>query len=57
MRLTAREMEQWTRAKEEGWKEGIWESIRNLIANNIPAEEVKRLLKVTDEDIRMAQKK
>lgn len=44
-------------AIQRGYAEGIRKSIRRLLANHIPAEEVKRLLNVTDEDIQMAQKK
>lgn len=57
MKLVARDMDQRAIGREEGLREGIFQSIRRLLANHIPAEEVKRLLDVTDEDIRMAQKK
>ena len=57
MKLVARDMDQRAIGREEGLREGIFRSIRRLLANHIPAEEVKRLLDVTDEDIRMAQKK
>jgi len=73
MKLVARDMDQRARGREEGWKEGLQEglqqgleegeqngilkSIRRLLANHLSPEEVKHLLDVTDEDIRMAQKK
>ncbi|OUQ43049.1 hypothetical protein B5E64_15400 [Drancourtella sp. An12] len=57
MKLVARDMDQRAIGREEGLREGIFQSIRRLLANHIPAEEVKRLLDVTDEDIQMAQKK
>lgn len=50
-------LEAYRQEVQEGYAEGIRKSIRRLLANHIPAEEVKRLLDVTDEDIRMAQKK
>lgn len=51
------ELEAYRYEVERGYEERIQRSIRSLLSNNIPEEEVKRLLDVTDEDIRMAQKK
>lgn len=65
MKLLARDMDQRAIGREEGFKqgfeegrlEGIREVIRNLMVSNFSNDEIKRLLKVTDEEICMAQKK
>src|SRR5699024_2078562 len=41
---------------QKGIQQGIIQSVKKLLENGIPSDEVKRLLKVTDEEIRLAKK-
>ena len=44
------------RIEEKGIQKGLIQSVKSLLENGIPADEVKHLLNVTDEEIRLAKK-